>query len=130
MLARTASFLLQAIIGVINSLQLSYNPATIVILIPCINDLPNSAEKLSFRIFADDTNIFFTSNNAKEVGFTMNEELELALKYYAINKLAVNLDEHLQWKPQIQHVNNKLAQNVGIIDKLRHYLDLRMLKRL
>ena len=60
----------------------------------------------------------------------MNEELELALKYYAINKLAVNLDEHLQRKPQIQHVNNKLAQNVGIIDKLRHYLDLRMLKRL
>ena len=68
--------------------------------------------------------------NAKEVGFTMNEELELALKYYAINKLSVNLDEHLQWKPQIQHVNNKLAQNVGIIDKLRHYLDLPMLKQL
>ena len=85
---------------------------------PCINDLPNSVEKLSFRILADDTNIFFTSNNAKEVELTMNTELELALKYCAINKLSVNRDEHLQWEPQIKHVNNKLAQNMGIINKL------------
>jgi len=39
-----------------------------------IIDLPNSSEKLSFRIFADDTNIFFTGSNPKEVEFTMNEE--------------------------------------------------------
>ena len=36
----------------------------------------------------------------------------------------------LQWEPQIQHVNNKLAKNVGIINKLRHYLDFHMLKQL
>ena len=46
-----------------------------------IDDLPNSSNKLSFRIFADDTSIFFTNNNAKEVEFTMNEELKLVLKY-------------------------------------------------
>ena len=34
-----------------------------------INDLPNSSEKLSFRIFADDTNIFFTGSNPNEVEF-------------------------------------------------------------
>ena len=105
-----------------------------------INDLPNSSEKLSFRMFADDTNIFFTGSNPNEVEFTMNEEIKLVLKYCAINKLSVNfkktnymlitsskkkmhlnihnidcksyikylgiyLDEHLQWEPQIQHVN-------------------------
>ena len=32
-----------------------------------INDSPNSSEKLSFRIFADDANIFFTGTNPKEV---------------------------------------------------------------
>ena len=130
-----------------------------------INDLPNSSEKLSFRMFADDTNIFFTGSNPNEVEFTMNEEIKLVLKYCAINKLSVNfkktnymlitsskkkmhlnihnidyksyikylaiyLDEHLQWEPQIQHVNNKLAKNVGIINKLRHYLDFHMLKQL
>ena len=55
-----------------------------------INDLPNSSEKLSFRIFANDTNIFFTGNNPKEVEFTMNEDIKLVLKYCAINKLSVN----------------------------------------
>ena len=56
-----------------------------------INDLPNSSEKLSFRIFADDTNIFFTGGNPKEVELTMIEEIKLVLKYCATNKLSVNL---------------------------------------
>ena len=45
-----------------------------------------------------------------------------------IKYLGKYLDEHLQWEPQIQHVNNKLAKNVGIINKLRYYLDFHMLK--
>ena len=53
-----------------------------------INDLPNSSEKLSFRIFADDTNI--TCSNPNEVEFPMNEEIKLVLKYCPINKLSVN----------------------------------------
>ena len=47
-----------------------------------------------------------------------------------IKYLGIYLDEHLQWGPQIQHVNNKLAKNVGIINKLRYYLDFHMLKQL
>ena len=55
-----------------------------------INDSPNSSEKLSFRIFADDTNVFFTSSNPNEVECTMNEEIKLVLNYCSINKLSVN----------------------------------------
>ena len=47
-----------------------------------------------------------------------------------IKYLGIYLDEHLQWEPQIQHVNNKLAKNVGIINKLRNYLDFHMLIQL
>ena len=47
-----------------------------------------------------------------------------------IKYLGIYLDEHLQWEPQIQNVNNKLAMNVGIINKLRHYRDFHMLKQL
>ena len=47
-----------------------------------------------------------------------------------IKYLGIYLDEHLQWEPQTQHVNNKLAKNVGIINKLRHYLDFDILKQL
>ena len=38
--------------------------------------------------------------------------------------LGIYIDEHLQWELQIQHVNNKLAKNLGKINRLRHYLDL------
>ena len=43
-----------------------------------------------------------------------------------IKYLGKYLDEHLQWEPQIQHVNNKLAKYADIINKLRHYLDFHM----
>jgi hypothetical protein len=39
-----------------------------------------SPEKLSFRILADDADIFFTGSYPKEVEFTMNEEVKLVLK--------------------------------------------------
>ena len=57
-----------------------------------INDLPNSSEKLSFRIFVDDTNIFFTGSKPKDVESTLNEEFKLVLKYCDINKLSVNFN--------------------------------------
>ena len=124
------------------------------------------SKKLSFRIFADDTNVFFSSKDVSELETVMNEELKLLLNYCTINKLSVNfkkthfmiitskrknipvinianvkqksyikylgifLDEHLSWEYQIKHVNNKIAKNVGIITKLRYYLDLSMLKQL
>ena len=52
----------------------------------CINDLPNCSSKLSFRIFADDTNMFYTSNNLHNLESVMNEEFKAVVKYCAINK--------------------------------------------
>ena len=40
-----------------------------------INDITNSFEKLSFPLFADDTNIFFSSSDPKELERTVNAEL-------------------------------------------------------
>ncbi len=130
-----------------------------------INDLPNCSKKLSFRIFADDTNIFYTSDNLHHLEYVMNEELKLVFKYCIINKLSINLtktyymlisstrlrpymhipniehksqikylgicmDQNLQWAPQIQHINNKLAKNIAIIHKLRYFVDFHTLTQL
>ena len=54
-----------------------------------IHDLPDSSDRLSLRIFADDTNFFFTGN-AKEVKLTMNDESKLILEYRANIKLPAN----------------------------------------
>ena len=55
-----------------------------------INDISNSSDKLSFRIFADDTNIFASSNNAKELENTMNMELINVKRRCDINKISIN----------------------------------------
>ena len=55
-----------------------------------INDLPMSSKKLKLRIFADDTDIFYFSNNLEQLQTVINEELELVLKYCAANKLSIN----------------------------------------
>ena len=44
--------------------------------------------------------------------------------------LGVYIDKHLNWQPQLQHINNKVAKNTGILTKLRHYLNLHMLKQI
>ena len=44
--------------------------------------------------------------------------------------MGVHIDKHLNWQPQIQHVNNKLAKNLGILSKLRYYVDLNILKQI
>ena len=120
---------------------------------------------LSFRIFADDTNMFYTSNNLRNLESVMNKEFKLVVKYSATNKLSINLsktnyilvsssrlsgsinvndikiqsqikylgvyiDQHLHWGPQIKHINSKLAKNIGIVTKLRHYVNLHTLKQL
>ena len=56
-----------------------------------INDLPNCSNKLSFRIFADDTNMFYTSANLQHLESVMNEELKLVFNYFTSNKLSINL---------------------------------------
>ena len=37
--------------------------------------------------------------------------------------LGVILDEKLNWEPQIKHLKQKLLQSLGIIAKMRHYLN-------
>lgn len=58
-----------------------------------INDIVNSSDKLSFRIFADDTNIFASSKNAKELESTINQELVRVKNWCDINKLSINLQK-------------------------------------
>jgi hypothetical protein len=52
--------------------------------------MPNCSEKLSFRIFSDDTNVFYESNCINDIEITMNEEFNHILQYYSANKLSIN----------------------------------------
>ena len=40
-----------------------------------VNDLPNCSEKLCFKIFADDTNVFASARDLKSLEHLINSEL-------------------------------------------------------
>ena len=56
-----------------------------------INDLPNISAKLSFFLFADDTNIYYESTDLAELEKTVNEELKKLSLWLNLNRLALNV---------------------------------------
>ena len=53
-----------------------------------VNDLPNCVDKLSVRSFADDTNLFYSSDNLKQLESVMNRQLKQIYNYRALKKLS------------------------------------------
>ncbi len=58
-----------------------------------INEKCNSSKLLSFILFADDTNVFFSHNNLKEAVSVMNTELQNVSLWFKCNKLSINEKE-------------------------------------
>ena len=58
-----------------------------------INDLPNISDKLSFFLFADDTNIYYESADLVELEKTVNKELKLLSLWLNLNRLALNISK-------------------------------------
>ena len=58
-----------------------------------INDLPNISSKLSFFLFADDTNIYYESDSLIELEKTINKELKLLSLWLNLNRLALNVSK-------------------------------------
>jgi hypothetical protein len=57
-----------------------------------INDVNNSAPKLKFHLFADDSNLFYSDNNLQNLEI-LNEQLILVGKWLCANKLSINIEK-------------------------------------
>ena len=55
-----------------------------------INDLPNCSENLTFRIFADDTNLFASARDLKNLETLINSELGKVKVWCDVNELSIN----------------------------------------
>ena len=55
-----------------------------------INDIHNSSDKLSFFLFADDTNLLYADKNLKSLEETVNNELLKVSEWLNANKLTLN----------------------------------------
>ena len=53
--------------------------------------MPNISNKLQFFLFADDTNLYYESDDLVELEKTMNKELKLLSLWLNVNRLALNI---------------------------------------
>ena len=56
-----------------------------------INDLPNVSQLLLPLLFADDTNVFLSGKDVKDLIDTMNDELDKVVIWLQVNKLSLNI---------------------------------------
>ena len=57
------------------------------------NDLPNSSLKLSFYLFADDTNIYFESDSPGNLEKVVNKQVRQFKKWLDANTLAISVEK-------------------------------------
>ena len=53
-----------------------------------VNDLPNTSSLLTFHLFADDTNLYFSSKNLSHLEANLNHELKSVAEWMKCNRLA------------------------------------------
>ena len=58
-----------------------------------INDICNVSNLVKFILFADDTNVFCAGDNQLELESMLNRELAKLCKWFAVNKLSLNLSK-------------------------------------
>ena len=58
-----------------------------------INDLPNISKIFKFFLFADDTNIYYESDNLKQLERTVNKELQWLNHWLNVNRLSLNISK-------------------------------------
>lgn len=56
-----------------------------------VNDLPDSLTRVNSILFADDTSVYMSSMNIKELYTEMNAELKILSDWFRANKLSLNL---------------------------------------
>ena len=55
-----------------------------------INDLPNRLEHSQARMYADDNNLTFASNNIEDINYYLNQDLANVNKWLIANRLTLN----------------------------------------
>jgi len=83
-----------------------------------INDLPNISKVLNFFLFADDTNIYYESDNLANLEITVNNELSKLHLWLIVNRLSLNITKtnflifHPYNKPLRHNVTLKINDNI------------------
>ena len=90
-----------------------------------------SATKLSLNIEKSNFIIFHPPQKGlQDFSFNLSLNNKQLKREYCIKYLGIMIDSHLSWKPQVDFVVKKIRRSIGILSKLRHYIDLSILLKL
>ena len=76
-----------------------------------INDICNASDKLSYVLFADDTNLLLSDNDLNSLKLKLNQELDKVFQWVTTNKLTVNIKK----TNFILFQNRSVDTNIGSI---------------
>ena len=62
-----------------------------------VNDLPNTSSLLTFHLFADDTNIYYSFKNLDDLESKLNHELKVVAKWMKSNRLALSISKQISF---------------------------------
>ena len=113
-----------------------------VLFIIYMNDFSRCSDLLFSILFADDTSVFIEGTNFDNITHILNLELEKVNTWLKANKLTVIhicnepikcvsntkflgviIDSKLNWAAHILYIKNKIAKSLGIIFKIRSFLN-------
>ena len=87
-----------------------------------INDFCNSSTLLSFVLFADDSNLFFSHKNPNILARTVNNELEKVTQWIRANKLSLNLQKtkYMIFSNTIESLNSDIILDNTPLENVSH----------
>ena len=89
-----------------------------------------STNKLTLNV--DKTKYVIFHSHQKQLKTKLNVTINNAMigEVSSIKYLGVTLDKHLNWKEHVKQIARKLRRNIGILSRLRYFLDLNNLIQL
>ena len=85
-----------------------------------INDIQHSSKLLSFILFADDSNIFFSHPDPFELLSIINSELEYVSDWLKVNKLTLNVNKtkFMLFSNSISNLPGNVTFNNTVLEKV------------
>ena len=89
----------------------------------CANKLSLNIEKSNYVIFRPPQKI---------VNYPINLKInsQILMHENSIKYLGIMIDSHLNWKSQVNYISKKIQRNIGILSKIRHFVNLKTLSML
>ena len=86
--------------------------------------------RLSLNVSKTNYIIFHPYNKPLKTQITIKINKKAIIEKYHINYLCVIIDSHLHWKQHILSITKKMSRCIGIMCKLRHFVNKKMIKNI